>query len=152
MPGPDAYPLPAFHFVVRFDGGTAGGDASFQEVGGFGPELETESFHEGGENRFLHQLPTGVKQPRLVLRRGVAAADSGLVKWCKDVLEGGLAQRIVPRHLQVALLDAAGDPLRSWSFDNAWPVQWTMDAFRADKNEVALEKIELHYASSRREL
>jgi phage tail-like protein len=151
MPPTDDYPLPAFHFAVRFEG-AAGVDASFQEVGGFGPELETESYREGGENRFVHQLPTGVKHPRLVLKRGVASSDSGLVKWCKEVLEGGLAQRIKPKLVQVSLLDAGGEPLRSWSFENAWPVQWAMDGFRSNKNEVALEKIELLYASSHRDL
>jgi phage tail-like protein len=54
--------------------------------------------------------------------------------------------------VQVSLLDAGGEPLRSWSFENAWPVQWAMDGFRSNKNEVALEKIELLYASSHRDL
>lgn len=148
----DDYPLPAFHFAVRIEGAAGAMDAAFQEVGGFGPEMETESYHEGGENRFLITLPKGIKSARLVLKRGVAAQTSPLVRWCKQVLEGGLATRIEPRSVQVMLLDGEGLPVRSWMFDQAWPAKWATDGFRSNKNEVALESVELVYAAARREL
>jgi len=146
------YPLPAFHFVVRFDRAGSGVDASFQEVGGIAPEMETEAYREGGENRYVHQLPKGTKSGRLTLKRGIASDASKLVVWCKEVLEWGLARRIEPQALQVVLLDAAGLPVRSWAFDDAWPVKWSVDGFKSNKNEVALESIELVYGASRREL
>jgi phage tail-like protein len=146
------YPPAAFHFVVRFGSGWGRSDASFQEVGGIGPEMETESFQEGGENRFVHTLPKGVKHPKLTLKRGVADHDSQLVQWCRTVLEGGLAERIKPRDVFVYLLDAEGAPLRGWSFENAYPSHWTVDAFQADRNGIAIEKIELNYAVSTRKL
>jgi phage tail-like protein len=68
------------------------------------------------------------------------------------VLEGGLATPVAPKLLHVALLDEQGQPLRKWSFDHAWPVKWDVEAFGSRKNEVALEKIELSYRFSRREL
>lgn len=139
------YPLPAFHFAVSFDGSSV--DASFQEVGGFGPEMETEAFHEGGENRFVHQLPKGVKAPRLVLKRGVAELDSPLVRWCRDTLEHGLVLAVEPKAVLVSLLDGEGQVARRWLFDRAWPAKWTLDGFRANKNEVALEVIELHFGA-----
>ena len=146
------YPLPAFHFVVRFERAGSGVDASFQEVGGIAPEMETETYREGGENRYVHQLPKGTKSGRLTLKRGIASDESKLVKWCKDVLEWGLSKRIEPQALQVVLLDAEGLPVRSWAFDDAWPVKWSVDGFKSTKNEVALESIELVYGASRREL
>jgi len=148
----DAYPPAAFHFKVSFPPGGSDVDASFQEAAGIGPEMETEAYREGGENRFVHALPKGVKHPKLTLKRGIAGKDSPLVQWCMAVLEGGLGQRIVTKTVQLDLLNEDGDPLRSWSFENAYPVHWSVDEFRADKNGVAIEKIELNYAVSTRKL
>jgi phage tail-like protein len=144
-------PPTAFHFAVRFVGQGADVDASFQEVSGIGPEMQTEPYHEGGENRFQHQLPKGVKHPRLTLKRGIAPIDSKLVAWCRDTLEGGLAVTVKPASgVEVLLLDGDGNPLRQWTFTNAYPVRWTVDPFVSTKNELAIEKIELAYAESQR--
>ena len=113
--------------------------------------METETVVEGGENRFVYQLPKAVKHPRLVLKRGVAPFNSRLVTWCRNVLEGGLSQPLVPKLVHVALLDESGQPLRLWSFENAYPVKWDVEPFNATKNEVALEKVELSYLFSKRE-
>jgi phage tail-like protein len=146
----DAYPPAAFYFRVSFGPGTP--DTAFQEAGGIGPEMETESYREGGENRFVYSLPKGVKHPKLTLKRGIAPNDSPLVKWCRETLEGGLANRITPKTVLLHLLGADGKSLRYWSFENAYPVHWTVDEFKADRNGVALEKIELSYAVSTRKL
>jgi phage tail-like protein len=146
------YPLPAFHFALRFSGPTGLLDTAFQEVSGMGAEMETETYREGGENRFVHQLPKGAKASRLVLKRGIASLESPLVRWCKAVLESGLGTAIETKSVQVALLNELSAPVRVWSFDNAWPAKWSVDGFGAKKNEVAIESIELNYAASRREL
>jgi phage tail-like protein len=152
----DDYPPTSFNFVVlfepvRFEAGWGKGDASFSEAGGIGPEMEVESYREGGENRFVHSLPKGVKHPKLTLKRGVAPKGSQLVKWCRTVLQGGLAKPIHTRNLGLYLLAADGSPLRGWTFQNAYPTHWTVDNFVADKNSVAVEKIELSYATSARD-
>ena len=148
----DEYPIAGFHFKVTIMSPGGAADTSFQEVGGIGPEMETESYHEGGENRFVHTLPKGVKHPKLILKRGLAAYSSPLVQWCRSVLEGGLATRITPQLVLVSLLDPEARPLRSWSFENAYPSHWTVDEFQSDKNGVAIEKIEMNYAVSTRQL
>ncbi len=145
-------PPVAFHFCVTFGSSPKDADGAFEEVSGIGPEVETESVVDGGENRFAYQLPKAMKHPRLKLRRGIAANDSRLVLWCKSVLEGGFARPVWPRLVNVFLLDAAGDPLRVWSFDGAWPVKWETGPFNATKNELALETVELVYAATRREV
>ena len=148
----DLYPPASFQFVVRFGSLWGRSDASFQEVGGIGPEMETQPYREGGENRFMHMLPTGVKQPKLSLKRGLAAYDSQLVQWCRSILEGGLAERITTRDLFVYLLDENNAPLRGWSFENAYPSHWAVDPFQAERSAVAIEKIDLNYAASTRKL
>jgi phage tail-like protein len=152
---PDLYEalLPvAFQFSVTFTGSPHIAEAAFREVSGIGAELELETVVEGGENRFVHQLPKGVRHTRLVLKRGIAPRRSTLVGWCRDTLEAGLAVRLVPRHVRVSLIDKDGNPLRAWKFEHAYPAKWSVDGFDSTKNQVALEIIELAYARSTREL
>lgn len=154
---PEATPVPgpatdredpplAFYFAVLFGSSTSEQEARFREVSGIESEIELESVVEGGENRFVHQLPKAVKHPRLVLKRGIAANGSPLVTWCKTTLEGGFAKRIQPHIVQVQLMGATGLPLRAWAFDNAYPVKWSFDALESKKNDVAIETIELVYS------
>lgn len=145
------YLAPSFYFRVVF-GGKSGlldnsspADHSFLEVSGLSAEIDLEPVIEGGENRFVHQLPKGVKFPKLSLKRGIADMNSPLVKWCSQALEGGLVERIQPMDLSVRLLDQTGDPLRTWDIVNAYPVRWEVEGFNSTKNEIAIEKIELSY-------
>ncbi len=140
----------AFQFSVSFGSTTSLREAAFREVSGIETEMEVEAVAEGGENRFVHQLPKGTKHPRLVLKRGVAANGTALVTWCKRILEGGLATPIDTKLLQVFLLDAAGNPLRGWAFENAYPVKWSIEGFDSTKNQVALETLELVYGNTRK--
>jgi phage tail-like protein len=146
------YPPVAFHFAVTFTGGWGKSDASFQEAAGVGAQMETDAYQEGGENRFVYALPKGVRHPKLTLKRGIADYDSQLVQWCRDVLENGLAQPIKTRDLTLYLRDQDGKPLRGWSFQAAFPSQWSVDPFAAERNSVAIEKIELAYTASARKL
>ena len=50
------------------------------------------------------------------------------------------------------LRDQDGKPLRGWFFQAAFPSQWSVDPFAAERNSVAIEKIELAYAASTRKL
>lgn len=120
-------------------------DTSFQEVTGIGSEIETEPYSEGGENRYVHQLPKSVKHPKLVLKRGIAKMSSPLVIWCRSVFEADFMAPIVPMPIMVYLMNEDKIPIRGWSFANAYPVNWEVDNFNSTKNEVAIEKIELSY-------
>ncbi len=145
-------PPAAFYFTVTFGTQPKDADSSFRELSGIAPEMETESVPEGGENRYVLALPKAVKHPKLVLKRGIAPVTSRLLMWCQAALEGGLNRPIFPKLVHVFLLDANGTPLRAWSLANAFPVKLEVEAFNATKNEVAVEKIELSYAYSKREV
>lgn len=146
----DDYPPPAFHFRVGFALTLGMADTSFQEVSGIGAEIDTEPVQEGGENRYVHQLPTSVKHPQLELKRGIAKITSPLVVWCRSVFEADFITPIVPMLMTVFLLDEEHTPVRVWTFANAYPVKWDVEAFGSDKNEVAIEKIVLNYNYSNR--
>ncbi|MFM7294346.1 MAG: phage tail protein [Burkholderiales bacterium] len=145
------YPSPAFRFRLTF-GLMPLLDTSFQEVSGIGTQMETEPVVEGGENRYVHTLPKSFKHSNLVLKRGIAALTSPLVLWCKATLEADLAMPVMTQLVLVSLLDESGLPLRVWTFENAYPVQWEVDPFNSTKNEVALEKVTLSYTGSMRML
>ncbi|HHJ80066.1 MAG TPA: phage tail protein [Candidatus Tenderia electrophaga] len=144
------YQPSAFYFKVAFAATAGMSDTSFQEVSGIGSEIETEPYTEGGENRYVHQLPTSVKHPKLVLKRGIATMTSPLVVWCRSVFEGDFAAPIVPMAMMVHLMNENKVPIRAWSFANAFPVSWEVESFNSTKNEVAIEKIELNYNYSNR--
>jgi phage tail-like protein len=146
----DYDPAPAFYFRVVFDGATGSvsaspADNSFMEVDGLTPSIDTESVEEGGENRFVHELPKGVKYSKLSLKRGIAGLNSPLVDWCKQVLESGFIDLIQPKDLSIRLLDRKGDPLRTWDVINAYPVRWQVEKFDSMNNAIAVEKIEMSY-------
>lgn len=144
------YPPPAFYFTVTFGDGIKVPDASFSEVSGIGIEMETESVVEGGENRFIHQLPKSIKHPNLELKRGISTLNSPLVKWCKETLEGAFIKAIVPQTIIVKLNGAEGEVLRAWAFIDAYPIKWDVEGFNATKNEVAIEKMTFAYTYSKR--
>jgi phage tail-like protein len=144
------YPLPAFYFKVVFTAFLGFADTSFQEVRGIGAEMETEDVMEGGENRFVHRLPTSLKHPQLELKRGIAPMHSALVRWCRSVLESGFSSTIMPSLVTVYLLDQNGAPARGWAFSHAYPVKWNIDDFNSTKNDVAIETITLNYTYSNR--
>ena len=140
MPGTqfdNAYPPSAFYFKVMFGGTHETTDTSFQEV-------------SGGENRYVHQLPKGIKHPNLELKRGIAPKDSPLVKWCIAVIEGEFIKAIETRVIRVFLMNEEKKPIRGWLFDSAYPVKWEIESFGSTKNEVAIEKIIMNYTFSKR--
>jgi len=140
----------SFYFRVVMDNSLST-DTSFLEVSGFGQSMETESYQELGENRFIHKLPKFVNnQGNLVLKRGIAKNTSPLVKWCKKVLQE-FAIPIQTAVIQVQLMNPEGKPIRSWTFEGAYPVKWSVGPFNAKTgNDIAIETIELAYTHCQR--
>lgn len=144
-------PPVAFHFSVAFVGLIPPvPDMAFQEVSGLETSIELEPLTEGGENRFVHQLPKSVKHPNLVLKRAMTTMASGLVHWCKSTLEGDFSEAIVPKDMVVSLLSENRIPVATWSIGNAFPIKWMVGNLDAMKNELAIETIELSYTTLKR--
>ena len=143
-------PPVAFHFLVQVVDRSGKSSVSFQEVSGISSEIVTESVEEGGENRRVYELPKGVRYGKLELKRAVAAWDEPFVAWCRAILENDFSKPVVPKLVQVFLLDETGSPLRGWAFFEAYPVKWEIEGFGAMKNEVAIEKVTLGFATMSR--
>ncbi|MBD2450066.1 phage tail protein [Nostoc sp. FACHB-152] len=128
-------PYAAFNFWVEIKGLVVGG---FSEVSGLQAETETEDYHEGGVNNFVHRLPKGTKFPNLVLKRGITESVE-LWQWHQNVINGDIKRQ----NGSVVLLDNTGSEKWRWNFSDAYPVKWAGPDLKADGNTVALETLEL---------
>ena len=139
---PAYYPPVGFYFSVMVDGESM----SFKEVSGISQELGVEEVTERDENRFIHRLPTNTKHPNLVLKRGILLADSIIAKWCTDTISGDFSTSISPKTITVNLLDEKVTLLISWTFNNAYPVGYSVSDLHAEKNELMIESMEFAYS------
>lgn len=138
------YPPVGFHFKVEFLGIGNDNDMRFQSVSGLSVEYETESFKEGGENRFEHKLPLRTKYPELSLKRGLLT-DSNVINWVKGILQNRDFLTNRPAQIQVSLLNEKHEPLKTWMLFNCWPKKWTISDFNAQENAVVVETLDICY-------
>ena len=131
----------AFQFLVSFGFSGGGADACFQAVSGLSVTYETEQVKEGGENRFVHELPVRTTYSDVTLKRALVT-DGDLVDWCRDAFEN---YRFDPATVTISLLDPAGDPLRSWHLEGAWPKKWEINELNAEQNALVIETLTLSY-------
>ena len=124
-------------------------DAGFQEVSGISATLETEQIKEGGQNRFVHQVPGRASYDNLVLKRGLMVRSSSLGEWCLSIFKQNLNKKIEPKTIKVSLLDANTDgkgAIMTWVFTNAYPIKWEVSSLDAQKSEIVVESITFVYS------
>ena len=134
------YPV-GFYFSLSFEGEELG----FQEVSGISKEYGIEEVRSGGENRFKYRLPTLTTSKNLVLKRAIVPENSKLIKWCEDSLDQGLSGPIKTENVSVNLLNSDGETLIQWNFHKAYPVKYSVSDLHSQKNELAMETLELAY-------
>jgi phage tail-like protein len=131
-PMPD--PVAELSFQVEVPGMSIG---RFRECSGIEVEVEVKEYQEGGSNDYVHKLPTRVKYPNIVLKRGVTHEEA-LAKWFFD--SRNAPQR---RDVTITLLGPGTKVVRRWSFLNAYPVKWTGPNLNASSNQIATETLEI---------
>lgn len=136
------YPPVGFHFKVEFLGLGNDNDVRFQSVSGLNVEYDTESFKEGGENRFEHKLPVRTKYPDLSLKRGMLK-NSAVIDWCLDAFQN---RTFRPVQINVVLLNEQHQPLQTWQVYNAWPKKWSVSDFNAQENSIVVETLDISYS------
>ena len=135
------YPPVGFHFKVEFVGLGNDNDIRFQSVSGLSVEYDTETFKEGGENRFEHKLPLCTKYADLSLKRGMLP-DSKVIEWCINAF---VSREFKPVQVNVILLNENHEPLKRWEVIDAWPKKWSVSDFNAQENSVVIETLDLAY-------
>ncbi len=141
------YPPVGFHFRVEFrtmQGDLIGNDNDirFQSVTGLNVEYDTETYKEGGENRFEHKLPVRTKYPDLSLKRGMLT-DSRVIQWCLEAFQN---RSFTTAHIIVTLLNEKHEPLKTWNVYNAWPKKWNVSDFNAQENALVVETLDFSYS------
>ncbi|TGE14012.1 phage tail protein [Hymenobacter elongatus] len=139
------YPPVGFYFSLSFEAIRTTADAAFQEVSGLSVERETETIGEGGQNLYKYQVPAVAKYSNLVLKRGLLIEGSALAAWVRTTIGSDLSEPIVPKQVFLSLLNEQGGPLAFWSFEQAWPVKWSVSDFKADDSAIVIETLELTY-------
>jgi phage tail-like protein len=127
-------PVAELRFKVELPGLSIG---RFRECTGIAVEIETKDYMEGGSNDFVHKLPTRVKYPNVVLKRGVTHEDA-LLKWFWDT-----RTTVQRRDMTITLLGPGAKTVRTWAFLNAYPVKWTGPNLNASSNQIATETLEV---------
>jgi phage tail-like protein len=123
-------------FKVEFKG-IAVKEGYFASVTGFSSQTDVLEYAEGGQNTFVHRLPTRVKQGNITLKRGVIS-DSSLLDWYQQTVVEAKSVTLV-----ITLLNNAMKPVRVWNFVDAFPVKWTGGDLNAASTEFLTETLEV---------
>jgi len=136
------YPQPGYHFLVVFELlPQFPQDVRFQEVTGLSVSTQMDSWPEGGENRFAHQLPTSLRYSDLMLKRGKFLG-SGVLHWARQAVE---QFQFKPTNLMISLLDSNTVPLYNWYVVGAVPKQLEISGIDAQNNQIVVESLTLSY-------
>lgn len=137
------YPLTGFHFIVAFElFPQLPHDFRFQEVSGLSVDVEMETFTEGGQNRFQHQLPVRTNYTDITLKRGMFVLPSGIMAWCINAVQNFEFQ---PSNLLISMLNDAHIPVQSYYVVNAIPKRVEFTSLNAEQSQVAIETLVLSY-------
>jgi|SRR5688572_9036078 phage tail-like protein len=136
------YPYAGFHFSVIFELlPQFPNDMRFQQVSGLTASTQFEAWTEGGENRFVHQLPERLSFSDLVLKRGKFVG-SGLLHWVRQATENF---EFKPTNVLVSLLDEKHIPICNWYVVNAVPKSIEVSGFDASQSGLLVETLTLSY-------
>ena len=127
-------PVGGLAFKITIDGVTVG---RFSECSGLTVEIEVTEHQEGGLNDFVHKLPSRIKYPNLVLKRGITE-EAALMDWFFKI-----SQEDERPTVYVDLVGPDGRRVRTWSFAAALPVKWDGPTLNAGANEIATESLEI---------
>ena len=139
---PFEYPAPGFHFSVVFElFPQFPNDIKFQSVTGLSVTAQFDPWPEGGENRFVHQLPKGLQFSDLVLKRGKFLG-SGVLHWARKAVE---QFEFEPTNLMISLLTEDHIPLYNWYVVNAVPKKLDVTGIDSMTGQVVIESLTMSY-------
>lgn len=137
----------ALRWYLEIDGITEG---IFREVSGLDSETEVIEHRCTGKggNLIVHKVPGALKWSNITLRRGVTD-DTKLQEWRKKIEDGQVeANR---KNGSVTLYNPAGEPVAKYTFKNGWPCKFKGPALDSNKNEVAVEELEIAHEGLERQ-
>jgi phage tail-like protein len=112
----------------------------FRECQGLEISFDVYTYNEGGNNEFVHNFPTRVTYPPLVLCRGMTDEEA-LLKWFWQTRVH--ADR---KEVTVTLFDWSTHQKRGWTFADAFPTRWTGPVLHAEAHDLATETLEIRHS------
>jgi len=133
-------PFVGYDFRLEIDGVEVAG---FKEVNGAETKTAVIEYAEGdGPNGTIRKLPGRTNYTNVVLKRGISGGID-LWEWYKEVID---AEREYERkEIALHLLDDGGDPQKTYTFSEAWPCRYKIDAVDAMADKLAIEEIEFAF-------
>ena len=131
-------PAVSIRFHLKVDQLAIGWWNSFE---GLGMETAVMQLEEGGNNRFVHQLPTRLKYSNVKLSRPINEESHLVATWFMDIA------KVVTRghNASIKAVDGADKVIAAWDLTNVVPVRWTGPTFNAESPKMATETLELAF-------
>jgi phage tail-like protein len=117
--------------------------AAFAECDGLEMSIEPKMIRSGGDNRRQDHFIGPTSYSQLTLKRGMTA-NLDLWNWFLAATQPG---RVSTAQGQVTLWDADGTPRITFVLENCLPVKMRAPSLNAKDGQVAIEEIQLVYAS-----
>ncbi|MAS32891.1 MAG: hypothetical protein CL610_02715 [Anaerolineaceae bacterium] len=118
-------------------------NAAFAECSGLDMTMEPESYQSGGDNQRQVHKPKPVTYGRLTLRRGMTDT-LHLWAWFAAAAKPGSNSKAQG---EVTLWDASGTPRLTFILEDCLPVKISGPSFNASSTQIALEELQLVYAT-----
>ena len=132
-----AWPQPKFSFKVVIDDQK---EVLFQEISGLEVETQQIEYRHGTSAQFsVAKMPGLVKAGNITMKKGVFVNDNKFWDWYKQIRSTNIQR--VP--VTVQLLDESGNPMMTWTLNNAWITKITPADPSATGTEVAVETLEI---------
>jgi phage tail-like protein len=125
-------------FKVTIDGQTSLGD--WTKCEGLTVEYDVHEYKEGGINGWVWRLPGRAKYQNIKLTRPVTKSTADVAKWLSTV-KPAMSRTTA----KIAVMDAAGEEVASWSVSGVYPVRWTGPTLDVGQNQAATEVLELSH-------
>lgn len=137
---PDPASTVMFHLSVDFLP-----ESWWNSFDGLSMETVLESREEGGNNLWVHQLPTRLKFSNVTLTRPVNEDSAAVAKWFMDTIRE--VNRGLTAEIKAVAIPKKGQPrvIAAWKLLGVVPVRWKGPSFSVESPKLATESIELAY-------
>ncbi len=130
-----AEPLGGNKFWVEIKGILEG---YFTDCTGLTATTEVMPYKEGGQNKYIHQLPVRTSFSNITLKRGYTQSPT-LWNWYLKTVKGEIERE----NFSIMLFTTDGKPARRWEVSNAYPIKWTGPELKVKDNTFLVETIEI---------
>jgi phage tail-like protein len=128
-------PIGSMRFIVDVGDWIKG---SFRECSGLGSETELIESKESQGHMVYAKVPGALKWENITLKRGVTD-DMQIWNWRRKVEQGDVDG--ARTNGSIILLDAQGQQVARWNFENGWPQKVSGPSFNATSNEIGIEEL-----------